>query len=176
METKAGGLATEEGQSGRCVQRPGGRSEPEARESGVVGHGGGRHLLGGSHRSGTVGVGPEREPKETEGTLCTSQDGGLTKIGGNGEQKRWTHLRWILETELTEFGDGLGVEVRRKELMKIMLWFLALATWFLQELFIRRGEKKREGNGNPLLFSWLENPRDRGAWWAAIYGVAQSWT
>ena len=31
-----------------------------------------------------------------------------------------------------------------------------------------------EGNGNPLPFSCLENPRDRGAWWAAIYGVAQS--
>ena len=34
----------------------------------------------------------------------------------------------------------------------------------------------REGNGNPLQYSCLENPRDRGAWWAAIYGVAQSWT
>ena len=33
-----------------------------------------------------------------------------------------------------------------------------------------------EGNGNPLQCSWLENPRDRGAWWAAICGVAQSWT
>ena len=33
-----------------------------------------------------------------------------------------------------------------------------------------------EGNGNPLLCSCLENPRDRGAWWAAIYGVAQSQT
>ena len=33
-----------------------------------------------------------------------------------------------------------------------------------------------EGNGNPLQCSYLENPRDRGAWWAAIYGVAQSWT
>ena len=32
------------------------------------------------------------------------------------------------------------------------------------------------GNGNPLQNSCLENPRDRGAWWAAIYGVAQSWT
>ena len=32
------------------------------------------------------------------------------------------------------------------------------------------------GNGNPLQCSCLENPRDRGAWWAAIYGVAQSWT
>ena len=33
-----------------------------------------------------------------------------------------------------------------------------------------------EGNGNPLQCSCLENPRDRGAWWAAISGVAQSWT
>src|SRR5574337_449816 len=32
------------------------------------------------------------------------------------------------------------------------------------------------GNGNPLQCSCLENPRDGGAWWAAIYGVAQSWT
>ena len=31
-----------------------------------------------------------------------------------------------------------------------------------------------EGNGNPLQCSCLENPRDRGAWWAAVYGVAQS--
>ena len=33
-----------------------------------------------------------------------------------------------------------------------------------------------ERNGNPLQCSCLENPRDGGAWWAAIYGVAQSWT
>ena len=33
-----------------------------------------------------------------------------------------------------------------------------------------------EGNGNPLQCSSLENPRDRGAWWAAVYGVAQSQT
>ena len=33
-----------------------------------------------------------------------------------------------------------------------------------------------KGNGNPLQCSCLENPRDRGAWWAAIYGVAQSQT
>ena len=30
-----------------------------------------------------------------------------------------------------------------------------------------------EGNGNPLKQSCLENPRDGGAWWAAVYGVAQ---
>ena len=33
-----------------------------------------------------------------------------------------------------------------------------------------------EGNGNPLQCSCLESPRDEGAWWAAIYGVAESRT
>ena len=33
-----------------------------------------------------------------------------------------------------------------------------------------------EGNGNPLQCSCLENPRDGGAWWAAVYGIVQSWT
>ena len=33
-----------------------------------------------------------------------------------------------------------------------------------------------EGHGNPLQCSCLENPRDGGAWWAAVYGVAQSRT
>ena len=33
-----------------------------------------------------------------------------------------------------------------------------------------------EGNGNPLQCSCLENPRDGGAWWAAVYGVPQSRT
>ena len=33
-----------------------------------------------------------------------------------------------------------------------------------------------EGNGHPLQCSCLEHLRDEGAWWAAVYGVAQSWT
>ena len=33
-----------------------------------------------------------------------------------------------------------------------------------------------EGNGNPLQCSCLENPRDKGAWWAAVYVVTQSQT
>ena len=33
-----------------------------------------------------------------------------------------------------------------------------------------------EGNGNPLQYSCLENPRDGGTWWAAVYGVTQSRT
>ena len=33
-----------------------------------------------------------------------------------------------------------------------------------------------EGNGNPRQYSCLENPMDRGAWWAAVHGVVKSWT
>ena len=33
-----------------------------------------------------------------------------------------------------------------------------------------------EGNGSPLQHSCLENPMDGGAWWAAVHGVAKSWT
>ena len=36
--------------------------------------------------------------------------------------------------------------------------------------------KAGEGNGNPPQCPCLENPRDGGAWWAAVYGVAQSRT
>ena len=38
------------------------------------------------------------------------------------------------------------------------------------------GGSPGEGNGNPLQYSCMENPVDRGAWWAATYGVAQSRT
>ena len=33
-----------------------------------------------------------------------------------------------------------------------------------------------EGNGTPLQYSCLEDPMDRGAWWAAVHGVTKSWT
>ena len=35
------------------------------------------------------------------------------------------------------------------------------------------GRSPREGNGNPLQYSCLENPMDRGAWWATVHGVAE---
>ena len=50
-------------------------------------------------------------------------------------------------------------EVRKR------IWHLNMTVWIL-----------REGNGTPLQYSCLENPMDGGAWWAAVYGVAQSRT
>ena len=38
------------------------------------------------------------------------------------------------------------------------------------------GRSPREGNGNPLQYSCLENPMDRGAWQAMVHRVANSWT
>ena len=49
--------------------------------------------------------------------------------------------------------------------------FITLSVWFAF-IYSYFGE----GNGNPLQYSCLENPVDRGAWWAAVHGVTQSRT
>ena len=49
----------------------------------------------------------------------------------------------------------------------------------MQETWVQslgQEEDPGEGNGNPLQYPCLENPMDSGAWWAAIYGIAQSQT
>ena len=38
------------------------------------------------------------------------------------------------------------------------------------------GRSPEGENGNPLQYSCLENPMDRGVWWATVHGVAKSWT
>ena len=38
------------------------------------------------------------------------------------------------------------------------------------------GRSPGEGHGNPLQYSYLENPTDKGAWQATVHGVTQSWT
>ena len=38
------------------------------------------------------------------------------------------------------------------------------------------GKSHGEGHGNPLQYSCLDNPMDRGAWQATVHGVAKSWT
>ena len=38
------------------------------------------------------------------------------------------------------------------------------------------GKSPAVGNGNPLQYSCLENSMDRGAWWATVHGLEQSWT
>ena len=42
------------------------------------------------------------------------------------------------------------------------------------DLILESGRSPGEGNGNPLQYSWLENPMDMGAWLVTVYGVAKS--
>ena len=44
----------------------------------------------------------------------------------------------------------------------------------MKQIWIVLGQLGGEGNGSPLQCSCLENPRDGGAWWAAVYGAPQS--
>ena len=46
----------------------------------------------------------------------------------------------------------------------------------MQEIFPGSGRPPGEGHGYPLQYFCLENPMDRGAWWATVQGVAKSWT
>ena len=47
----------------------------------------------------------------------------------------------------------------------------------VQETWVQSlGREDHLENGNPLQYSCLENPMDRGAWWATVHGVAKSWT
>ena len=55
-------------------------------------------------------------------------------------------------------------------------WLSVCLQWGRPEFDPGSGRSPGEGNGNPLQYSFLENPRDGGAWWAAIYGIAQSQT
>ena len=60
---------------------------------------------------------------------------------------------------------------RRMYCVLLMLWALIFFFFFnLWYMFFG------EGNGNPLQYSCLENPMDRGAWWATVHRVAKSWT
>ena len=38
------------------------------------------------------------------------------------------------------------------------------------------GRSPGEGNGNPLRYSYLDSPMDRGAWRATVHGITKSWT
>ena len=54
------------------------------------------------------------------------------------------------------------------------LW--SMGSWRVRHDWATSPSRIGEGNGNPLQCSCLENPRDGGAWWAAVYGVTQSQT
>ena len=85
----------------------------------------------------------------------------------------------FLGSKITADGD-CSHEIKRRLLLgkKVMTYLDSI----LKSRDITLSTKVRlvkatgEGNGNPLQCSCLANPRDGGAWWAAVYGVAQNQT
>ena len=45
-----------------------------------------------------------------------------------------------------------------------------------KDLILRLERSSGEGNGNPLQYSCLENPMDRGAWWVTVHKLRKGWT
>ena len=59
---------------------------------------------------------------------------------------------------------------------KIVLLIPCRLAYTLSSFFMNSNKFIGEGNSNPLQYSCLENPMDRGAWWALVHRVAKSWT
>ena len=106
----------------------------------------------------------------------------LRCLGGGGGQHVWAQ-RWegmrgeagVTGGQVTEGIWGSGKKFPWENMSDMWVSFTSAPAWDIIEgliVLVSIGE----GNGNPLQCSCLENPRDRGAWWAAIYGVAQSQT
>ena len=107
------------------------------------------------------------------------------KAGGEGDNGGWdgwmaslTWWTWIWASSWTWWRTGkpgmlqsIGLQRVRHDWVTELSWTpsMCVLVRFSSEMF-------REGNGTSLQYSCLENPRDGGAWWAAVYGVTQSQT
>ena len=76
-----------------------------------------------------------------------------------------------------------GVQVQREGSQQVSVWASLLAQWQRVRLHAgdagsvsESGRSPGGGHGNPLQYSCLEDPTDRGAWWATVHGVTQSRT
>ena len=84
---------------------------------------------------------------------------------------RWMNLEPIIHSEVSQ-----------KEKDKYCIWMeepgrlQSMGSLGVRHDWATSLSRIGEGNGNPLQCSCLENPRDRRAWWAAVYGAAQSQT
>ena len=105
----------------------------------------------------------------------------LTLLRPPESLRRGSLMLWLSETaseqgpRLAPKGQWAGVPTAQCGLLHP----LVLPWWLRQEricLQCRRpglGRSLGGGHGNPLQYSCLENPRDRGAWWATVHGVAK---
>ena len=82
---------------------------------------------------------------------------------------------WLLGED-PDAGKDWGQEEKGMTEDEMVRWHHWLQYFTLNDITLVWSSLDGEGNGNPLQCSCLENPRDGGAWWAAVYGVTQSRT
>ena len=85
------------------------------------------------------------------------------------------HTKLII---LTSHKWNISCHVSKQGLMAAQWWRIHLQCRRCRrhEFDTWMGRSPGGGNGNPLQYSCLENPTDRGAWWATVYRVTKSWT
>ena len=98
----------------------------------------------------------------------------------HGLYSPWAHK----ESDTTEKVSLPGCKSKCHHLIAVWTW-VALPRWWSGNPSASAGDagsvpglgrSPGEGNGNPLQYSCLENSMARGAWWATVHGVTQSWT
>ena len=91
----------------------------------------------------------------------------------------WIHKRNKREREDEDLTWEVFTDTRSTDKsvsrLSCIFWVLLRTTWNYHNI-VNQLYPNTEGNGNPLQYSCLENPRDRRAWWGAVYGVTQSQT
>ena len=87
-------------------------------------------------------------------------------------RRKWQPIPVLLPGEFHGQRSLVGYSLWGHKESDTTEWLTLLSFMYLCDLrcFI---DNIREGNGNPLQYSCLENPMDRGAWWAPVHGVAK---
>ena len=139
---------------------------------GQIGNGTGRAQLTGWGQLGRQLQDPVPRSgwKRSAGSVCASSQSPyqhLPEEEGGSEKgewqpshcpRAWPRFPWPKQGVQPRGLRGLNPCLRRNDLRSIDLTYSG------------------EGNGTPLQYSFLENPMDKGAWWAAVHAVARSWT
>ena len=82
-------------------------------------------------------------------------------------------------TICSDFGAQAVDESGRENKVGCCKEQFCIGTWNVRSMNQSKWEVVKqeigEGNGNPLQYSCLENPMERGTWWAAVHGVVKEW-
>ena len=107
--------------------------------------------------------------------------GGIKILSRIGETQWFGDPIFYSQANMTEEIQDAGVKEGKENWMEIFLFLVMQMQGIIYHirdvsLIPGLGRFARGGHGNPLLYSFLQNPVDRGAWWAVVHRIAKSQT